>query len=269
MAHLYSNLTKPSPGRGCDHLHPGSSSRPRGGWHSLARHRWPRGLPHGHVLRAFSPCLGAGRLRRRGARESCAYMHSRVEATQRRLPSTGAMRWGCSWGLKARWLGSPGQEGLGLPMADGTGVGRAMERGRLWTTRAVGSPDRHRNGEAGRLGGDCPGSLLLPLHLPCPGLRLWTLVMGDSKSSQPAPCLQPQRRGSCHLGAGMTGCSLLSGPLPLPQALEARRPAGQVGIGGHDQAWAEVNKQQCSVSIGSQRSRSSFSPSGAQRLAWL
>lgn len=109
-----------------------------------------------------------------------------------------------------------------------------------------GQPDRHRNGPR-KAGGDCPGSLLLP-HLPCLALGLWTLVMGDPRAPQPAPAHSQQRRGSCHLGAGMTGgCSLLSGPLLFPRPFEARRPAGQVGIMGMTQPSGGWHKQQCSV----------------------
>lgn len=50
-------------------------------------------------------------------------------------------------------------------------------------------------------------------------LGLWTLVMGDPRAPSLPPVCSQQRRGSCHLGAGMTGCSLLSGPLLFPQAL--------------------------------------------------
>lgn len=93
-----------------------------------------------------------------------------------------------------------GEGGCGRPGPWAAQIGTVMEKQEGWVETV--------------LGHFCFLSTSLVL-----ALGLWTLVMGDPRAPSLPPVCSQQRRGSCHLGAGMTGCSLLSGPLLFPQAL--------------------------------------------------
>lgn len=138
----------------------------------------------------------------------------------------------------------------------------------VWANQGLGQLRWHSNEEAGRLGGDCPGPLLLLLRLTCLGLR--AVDPSDLRLEFPGcPILLANREEA----PAIWGRGLMPGPPdPLKAGLWPSWPAGQAGSMGMTQPKRRLTSsaQRAGRSGGgAQRSRSRLPPSGARRPAWL